>query len=99
MILKTWEQKQLSVKEKKMFKEEKQREQTFTQEIYSPKFTVRNYFSRSKILQKEKKKCVSKRLMCGGRGEYTLYIISIKLSQLVSFNQFSETIFSYSFFP
>ena len=57
MILKTWEQKQLSVKEKKMFKEEKQREQNFTQEIYSPKFTVRNYFSRSKILQKEKKKC------------------------------------------
>ena len=33
----------------------------------------------------------------GGRGEYTLYIISIKLSQLVSFNQFSETIFSSSF--
>ena len=34
-----------------------------------------------------------------GRVYTILYIISIKLSQLVSFNQFSETIFSYSFFP
>lgn len=53
------------------------------------------------MLKKKKRKekmCFKEVDVGGGRGEYTLYIISIKLSQVVSFNQFSETIFSYSLF-